>query len=323
MSAQPAPAVRPGTDIVRGEDLSDAYRVSKAVFLSGRFPAVRKPEEALVQILVGRELGIGPMQAMMSIHVVEGKPMVSATLLASFVQAHTVYGYRVKVLTDEACTIEFTGGGEALGDSTFTIEDAQRAQLVKEKSGWKKYPRNMLFARAMSNGVKWFVPEVLSGLPVYVEGEIIEGMARDGALPEDGVASTAEAAQTLGEAVAALDIPDDLRTAIYGATTQANELAPGSWFPAKVQMVFAGLTEERTAQEVEAIWREVSDLQNFRDLPPADVMPAAEPLTPSPGLAEEAARLDDIAGMDAVSEQEAEEYRAEAARLRAEADRAA
>ena len=41
------------------------------------------------------------------------------------------------------------------------------ANLVKDKSGWVKYPRNMLFARAMSNGVRWFAPEATGGLPVY------------------------------------------------------------------------------------------------------------------------------------------------------------
>jgi hypothetical protein len=35
-----------------------------------------------------------------------------------------------------------------------------------------KFPRNMLFARAMSNGVKWYCPDVTSGVTVYSEGEI-------------------------------------------------------------------------------------------------------------------------------------------------------
>ncbi|RDT44717.1 hypothetical protein DXF87_27490, partial [Enterobacter roggenkampii] len=34
-----------------------------------------------------------------------------------------------------------------------------------------KFPKNMLFARAMSNGVKWFTPDVFSG-PVYTPEEL-------------------------------------------------------------------------------------------------------------------------------------------------------
>lgn len=38
----------------------------------------------------------------------------------------------------------------------------------------QKFPRNMLFARALSNGVRWFCPDVFYGNSVYVEGEIGE-----------------------------------------------------------------------------------------------------------------------------------------------------
>jgi len=64
--------------------------------------------------------------------------------------------------------------GERRGVSRFTLDDARKAQLIKEsaKAAWNTSPRNMLLARAMSNGVKWFVPEVMGGLPVYTPGEI-------------------------------------------------------------------------------------------------------------------------------------------------------
>jgi hypothetical protein len=39
---------------------------------------------------------------------------------------------------------------------------------------WEKYPRNMLFARAMSNGVAFHCPDVMNGIRVYAEGEIVE-----------------------------------------------------------------------------------------------------------------------------------------------------
>lgn len=72
--------------------------------------------------------------------------------------------------------VEFTVGGVKRGISRFTLDDAQKANLIKssDKAAWNTAPRNMLLARAMSNGVKWFVPEVLGGLPVYTEGELPE-----------------------------------------------------------------------------------------------------------------------------------------------------
>ncbi|NBO17384.1 MAG: hypothetical protein EBV07_00610 [Proteobacteria bacterium] len=54
-----------------------------------------------------------------------------------------------------------------IGNSTFTIEDAKKAGTKNTD----KFPRNMLFARAMSNGVKWYTPDVFAG-PVYVPEEM-------------------------------------------------------------------------------------------------------------------------------------------------------
>lgn len=59
-----------------------------------------------------------------------------------------------------------------MGRSEFTIGDAQRAGLVRSGGNWTKWPRAMLFARAMSQGVRTFAPDVTSGTAIYAEGEI-------------------------------------------------------------------------------------------------------------------------------------------------------
>jgi hypothetical protein len=56
---------------------------------------------------------------------------------------------------------------EEIGTTTFTMDDARRAQLGSDN--WRKYPRNMLFARCISNGYKAFCPDALGAAPVYVE----------------------------------------------------------------------------------------------------------------------------------------------------------
>jgi len=80
-----------------------------------------------------------------------------------------------------ACTIEFYEDGRAIGRSRFTIEDAKRAGT----KNMDKYPRNMLFARAMSNGVRWFCPDVF-GQAVYTpeelragQDDVVEAVAHD------------------------------------------------------------------------------------------------------------------------------------------------
>jgi hypothetical protein len=51
------------------------------------------------------------------------------------------------------------------------MKDAAAAGLTN-KDNWKKYPRNMLFARAISNGQKWYAPDVYNGVTVYTPDEM-------------------------------------------------------------------------------------------------------------------------------------------------------
>jgi hypothetical protein len=163
--------------VMTDDEIQRTYRVAQALAASQMFKDARQAEQAFAKILLGRDLGLSPTQAMTGIHIVEGKPEVAAVMLANFVRQRDGYDYRVVEHTDKVCTIEFTvddavsESAVVRGVSTFTMEDAKRAEL-HEKKNYARYPRNMLFARAMANGVKWYVPEVLGGIPVYTEGEI-------------------------------------------------------------------------------------------------------------------------------------------------------
>ena len=56
-----------------------------------------------------------------------------------------------------------------IGISTFTMKDAANAGLSGDN--WRKFSRNMLFARCISNGAKWYCPD-LSGGPLYTPDEL-------------------------------------------------------------------------------------------------------------------------------------------------------
>lgn len=165
--------------LMNDEEIRRTWRVSQALAASGMFKDARQAEQAFAKILLGRDLGLSPTQAMTGINIVEGKPEIAAVTLASFVRRRDGYEYKVVEHTVEKCSIEFIVDGEVRGVSEFTMEDAEKAELTKptrsgHPSNYVKYPRNMLFARAMSNGIKWFVPEVTRGIPVYHEGEVYQ-----------------------------------------------------------------------------------------------------------------------------------------------------
>lgn len=155
---------------VKRSDEISPIELGKVLAASGYFRDAQSASQAAVKVLAGQELGIKPIAAMTGIYIVKDKVFVGASLLASIVQQHPRYRYEVKTLSNEKCTITFYDGDAEAGTSEFSIDDAKRAGT----QNIDKFPRNMLFARAMSNGVKWYVPGVLGGLPVYTEGEIPE-----------------------------------------------------------------------------------------------------------------------------------------------------
>ena len=147
--------------------MAEIQTISKTFFDSGLFADTKSAAQAMVRILAGQEIGITPFAAMSGIHIIQGKPTIGAGLIASRVKGSGKYDYKVIEMTDKICTIEFMQGGASIGKTSFTIEDAKKAGT----KNLDKFPRNMLFARCISNGVKFYCPDVFSG-PVYVPEEM-------------------------------------------------------------------------------------------------------------------------------------------------------
>lgn len=159
---------------------------------SGYFSDARDAAQAIVKVLAGRELGFGPIASMTGFYIVKGRVSMSANLMGAAVKRSGKYDYTITKLDMTQCVIMFWGrnpkSGEfaEIGESVFTAEDAKQAGLNGDN--WTKYKRNMLFARAMSNGVKWFCPDVTGG-PVYTPeelGEVVDGETGEVVKPDQG-----------------------------------------------------------------------------------------------------------------------------------------
>lgn len=156
------------TDLIVPQSL-DLMTLGKVLAASGYFQDARDAGQAVVKVLAGQELGLGPISAMTGIYIVKGRVTLSANLIAAAIKRSGRYDYQVTRLDNDACEIQFYQNGAKSGVSTFTTEDAKSAGLAGDN--WTKYRRNMLFARAMSNGAKWFCPDVFAG-PVYTPDEL-------------------------------------------------------------------------------------------------------------------------------------------------------
>ena len=146
---------------------TDIMSIGKAFAESGMFTDIKSAAQAMVKIIAGQEIGIPPFASMSGIHIIQGKPTIGAGLIASSIKGSGKYDFRVVEHSEKICSIEFFQGKESLGISTFTIEDAKKAGT----KNIDKFPKNMLFARAISNGVKFYTPDVFSG-PVYTPEEM-------------------------------------------------------------------------------------------------------------------------------------------------------
>lgn len=129
-------------------------------------------------ILTGREIGIGPMESLAKIHMVDGRPSMSSELMRSLV-LRAGHAIEFTQLTDQLCTIRGKrAGSESWTELSWSMKDAQRIG-VANKDVWKKYPRNMLSARATSELCRLIFPDALGGLsftPEDIEDEKVHAV---------------------------------------------------------------------------------------------------------------------------------------------------
>lgn len=183
MSDTPQPEKKKLTSLAL-TTVDDVRTAATAFAMSGYFQDAGEASQAFTKIMAGRELGLPPIASMKDIYIVKGRVTLSARAIASLVKSSGKYDYRVKSRTDKECTIEFRerveGKWESIGTSTFTMQMAQKAGLTKNPT-WTSFPENMLFARAMTNGVGTYCPDVTHGT-VYAPDELDErfGVDADG-----------------------------------------------------------------------------------------------------------------------------------------------
>jgi hypothetical protein len=179
MSNETALAVRDtrNTDLaLEPTDVREAHWLATELAAGDAVGKAKSPGSVLAVILCGRELGLTAMQSIRGVHLIEGKPQLSADLMIALVRRSRACTYfRLAESTDEIATYETLRSDETRPVSmSFTMADGKLAGLG-HKDNWKKYPRAMLRARAAAELARAIYPEVLFG--IYVEGEIEEEVA--------------------------------------------------------------------------------------------------------------------------------------------------
>jgi hypothetical protein len=145
------------------EKMEWADKLSTADLLPSAYR--RKPANVLVAIEYGDALGMPPIVAMNMIHVIEGKPTLSAQAIGGLVRRA---GHKLRVHWDGSkmrATAEIIRADDM--DFTFTATwdmDRARAAKLTGKGVWQQYPDAMLKARAITEVARDACPEALFGV---------------------------------------------------------------------------------------------------------------------------------------------------------------
>jgi hypothetical protein len=257
---------------------------------TGYFKDVNSAGRAVAAILYGRELGIGPMAALMGISIIEGKPAPGANLMAALIKRSGRYNYRVRTWTDKLCEIDFFEDGTACGTASFSWEEAQQitdkyGKALTDKPNWRNYRKAMLFARAMSQGARAFCADVFGGAPVYSPEEL----GADVTLDDSGEMHvlTAPALPPHRAADPPADDPDEAAAEDYAASistppraSTAQIAAIRAWLP-KAGIPEAEVCQSLNVSALEGLTREmagrvVDRLAARATKPPAEPAPAAD-----------------------------------------------
>lgn len=162
-----------------------------------RLFGITSPDQAKAIMLKGFELGLSLTASFEFIQVVQGKPAISPRGALAMIQNSPLCdGIKIEDLVGSdgkptACRVWMKRVNGFEYTVTWTMDDAQKAGVVKPDSGWSSYPANMLRWRAVGFCADVVFPDVIGGMKradeygadLTPDGDVVEGNWRAVAEP--------------------------------------------------------------------------------------------------------------------------------------------
>ena len=160
----------PAATILRPQSFADLVQFANMASKSAMVPRdyQGKPENIMLAIQMGSELGLAPMQSLQNIACVNGRPAVWGDAVVGLCRQSPVCKDIVEAVTGEGdkqvatCTATRVGAEPVV--RSFSVEDAKKAGLWGKSGPWQQYPKRMLQMRARGFAVRDAFPDVLRGL---------------------------------------------------------------------------------------------------------------------------------------------------------------
>ena len=162
------------------QTMGEAMEFSKMVASSGMVPTnyKGKPQDVLVAVQWGYELGLQPLQALQNIAVINGKPSVYGDAALALVKNDPRCAGVSEWVEGEGdkrtayCKVK-RRYQEEIEETTksFSVEDAKRARLWGRQGPWSQYPDRMLTMRARGFALRDAFPDALKGVVTAEEAQ--------------------------------------------------------------------------------------------------------------------------------------------------------
>ena len=127
-----------------------------------------KPENVMLAVQMGSEVGLAPMQALQNIAVVNGRPAIWGDAMLGLIKASGMLTDIVETIAGEGDAMTATCVVKRANSSpitaTFSVADAKKAGLWGKQGPWTQYSRRMLQLRARGFACRDGFPDVLKGL---------------------------------------------------------------------------------------------------------------------------------------------------------------
>lgn len=151
--------------------IAEVRTMANSVTKSGMF-GLKNPEQAFTLMLIAQAEGIHPIQAIQKYSIINGMPSLKSTEVQARFQKS---GGKVQWVenNDKKAICKLSHPDCHDYTSEFTMEMATKMGLAA-KDNWKKMPKQMLMARAISSGVRAIYPDCLNNMYSVEEAQDIE-----------------------------------------------------------------------------------------------------------------------------------------------------
>jgi hypothetical protein len=171
--------------------IDDHWRYAQMVVSSGLAPkSFSRPEQVLIAVQMGAEIGLTPMQSLANIAVINGRAALWGDALIALVRRSSLCKSLGQPRYEgqgesRVCIVKAVRSNGDTAEGRFGYADAKRAGLLTRDT-YKSYADRMYWRRAVGHVVHELFPDLLMGLAVAEDiqdvayGELIEPELQSG-----------------------------------------------------------------------------------------------------------------------------------------------